>query len=375
LLHHGGKRAHVLRRFVRTSGGSHALPSGRQAARPRQARASARARPALTAPAPVRCGRPVDARRRVRGGAARARHVLPPAEALHAAGHAAPAAALPGRSAGPPCCGRAGPQGGLFLYLFLRRNSPGGRWAPPAAVCSGSSGALSLPDAAGRSAPTVPAPRPARTPGVVLRVGGLRGMRWGPALLGTLGTRRRQGGERRSRSKGWPRPGLVHDSAAAASWRCIAAQQLPPWLEPGCWGAEAAADGSADDRGWSDDELLARLDEVLLPGKTCMNETIKCAACAARACRPAAQPCRPGWHLDRAERRSGGGPPARRGPDCGGGAPRAGLARRAGGLDAELEWAHVLSLGEQQRIAFLHLLLHRPSLAFLDEARAPRGYS
>ena len=129
MLHHGGKRAHVLRRFVRTSGGSHALPSGRQAARPRQARASARARPALTAPAPVRCGRPVDARRRVRGGAARARHVLPPAEALHAAGHAAAAAALPGRSAGPPCCGRAGPQGGLFLYLFLRRNSPGGRWA------------------------------------------------------------------------------------------------------------------------------------------------------------------------------------------------------------------------------------------------------
>jgi len=76
-----------------------------------------------------------------------------------------------------------------------------------------------------------------------------------------------------------------------------------------------------------------------------------------------------------AERRSGGGPPARRGPDCGGGAPRAGLARRAGGLDAELEWAHVLSLGEQQRIAFLRLLLHRPSLAFLDEARAPRGSS
>ncbi len=276
--------------------------------------------------------------------------------------------------------GRVAPCGRSFGRTPVRKRLQlTGRCAapcpPPAAVCSGSSGALSLPDAAGRSAPTVPAPRPARTPGVVLRVGGLRGMRWGPALLGTLGTRRRQGGERRSRSKGWPRPGLVHDSAAAASWRCIAAQQLPPWLEPGCWGAEAAADGSADDRGWSDDELLARLDEVLLPGKTCMNETIKCAACAARACRPAAQPCRPGWHLDRAERRSGGGPPARRGPDCGGGAPRAGLARRAGGLDAELEWAHVLSLGEQQRIAFLHLLLHRPSLAFLDEARAPRGYS
>lgn len=40
-----------------------------------------------------------------------------------------------------------------------------------------------------------------------------------------------------------------------------------------------------------------------------------------------------------------------------------------GGLDAELEWAHVLSLGEQQRVAFLRLLLHAPALAFLDELR------
>ena len=40
-----------------------------------------------------------------------------------------------------------------------------------------------------------------------------------------------------------------------------------------------------------------------------------------------------------------------------------------GGLDAELEWAHVLSLGEQQRVAFLRLLLHAPALAFLDEVR------
>jgi ABC-type uncharacterized transport system fused permease/ATPase subunit len=39
-----------------------------------------------------------------------------------------------------------------------------------------------------------------------------------------------------------------------------------------------------------------------------------------------------------------------------------------GGLDAEAEWAHQLSLGEQQRVAFLRLLLHRPALAFLDEA-------
>ncbi|KAK9809945.1 hypothetical protein WJX72_002230 [[Myrmecia] bisecta] len=44
------------------------------------------------------------------------------------------------------------------------------------------------------------------------------------------------------------------------------------------------------------------------------------------------------------------------------------LAERVGGFGAELEWAHVLSLGEQQRVAMLRLLLHRPGLAFLDEA-------
>lgn len=45
-----------------------------------------------------------------------------------------------------------------------------------------------------------------------------------------------------------------------------------------------------------------------------------------------------------------------------------GLAERVGGLDAEMEWGHVLSLGEQQRVAFLRLLLHRPVMSFLDEA-------
>jgi ABC-type uncharacterized transport system fused permease/ATPase subunit len=48
---------------------------------------------------------------------------------------------------------------------------------------------------------------------------------------------------------------------------------------------------------------------------------------------------------------------------------RAGLAERAGGLDADLDWAHTLSLGEQQRIAFLRLLVHRPAVAVLDGAR------
>ncbi|KAK9832987.1 hypothetical protein WJX74_003669 [Apatococcus lobatus] len=44
------------------------------------------------------------------------------------------------------------------------------------------------------------------------------------------------------------------------------------------------------------------------------------------------------------------------------------LAHKVGGLETELEWGHVLSLGEQQRMAFLRLLLHQPALAFLDEA-------
>ncbi|CAK0734001.1 hypothetical protein CVIRNUC_000368 [Coccomyxa viridis] len=44
------------------------------------------------------------------------------------------------------------------------------------------------------------------------------------------------------------------------------------------------------------------------------------------------------------------------------------LVERVGGLEAEAEWSHVLSLGEQQRVAFLRLLLHAPKLAFLDEA-------
>ena len=39
-----------------------------------------------------------------------------------------------------------------------------------------------------------------------------------------------------------------------------------------------------------------------------------------------------------------------------------------GGLDARLEWADVLSAGEQQRVAHARAYLRRPSIAFLDEA-------
>lgn len=44
------------------------------------------------------------------------------------------------------------------------------------------------------------------------------------------------------------------------------------------------------------------------------------------------------------------------------------LAERMGGLDAVADWTHVLSTGEQQRVAWLRLLLYSPTLAFLDEA-------
>ena len=39
-----------------------------------------------------------------------------------------------------------------------------------------------------------------------------------------------------------------------------------------------------------------------------------------------------------------------------------------GGLDSRTEWSTMLSLGEQQRLAFARLLLARPSLALLDES-------
>jgi ABC-type uncharacterized transport system fused permease/ATPase subunit len=44
------------------------------------------------------------------------------------------------------------------------------------------------------------------------------------------------------------------------------------------------------------------------------------------------------------------------------------LLHRVGGLDSECDWSHMLSLGEQQRVAFLRLLRRRPAVAFLDES-------
>lgn len=38
------------------------------------------------------------------------------------------------------------------------------------------------------------------------------------------------------------------------------------------------------------------------------------------------------------------------------------------GLDGERNWPDILSLGEQQRIAFARLLVNKPSMVILDEA-------
>ena len=45
-----------------------------------------------------------------------------------------------------------------------------------------------------------------------------------------------------------------------------------------------------------------------------------------------------------------------------------GIAERFGGLDSERDWVKLLSVGEQQRIAFARVLLHKPAYVMLDEA-------
>ena len=46
------------------------------------------------------------------------------------------------------------------------------------------------------------------------------------------------------------------------------------------------------------------------------------------------------------------------------------LAHLQDRLEQEQDWGRILSLGEQQRLAFARLLLHKPKVAFLDEASA-----
>ena len=44
------------------------------------------------------------------------------------------------------------------------------------------------------------------------------------------------------------------------------------------------------------------------------------------------------------------------------------LVERCGGLDVEADWGKILSLGEQQRLAFARVLLAEKSYVILDEA-------
>jgi putative ATP-binding cassette transporter len=44
------------------------------------------------------------------------------------------------------------------------------------------------------------------------------------------------------------------------------------------------------------------------------------------------------------------------------------LAEKFGGFEVEKDWGEVLSLGEQQRVAFARILINQPEYAILDEA-------
>ena len=44
------------------------------------------------------------------------------------------------------------------------------------------------------------------------------------------------------------------------------------------------------------------------------------------------------------------------------------MAERFGGLEVEADWGKILSLGEQQRVAFARVLLAKPQYVILDEA-------
>jgi putative ATP-binding cassette transporter len=44
------------------------------------------------------------------------------------------------------------------------------------------------------------------------------------------------------------------------------------------------------------------------------------------------------------------------------------LPQRIGGLDAQVKWEDLVTLGEQQQIAVARLLFNHPTYAFLDEA-------
>src|SRR5262249_32418258 len=44
------------------------------------------------------------------------------------------------------------------------------------------------------------------------------------------------------------------------------------------------------------------------------------------------------------------------------------LVERMGGLDTVNDWAKLLSVGEQQRLAFGRVLVHKPNIVILDEA-------